>query len=165
MRNFCQTIRLGSAAALMVSLMAACSGSDTTGPGPAPGTDAAWAAGTWVAVRIDGQPLPHRDAPTYPYVQTDSLLVSVLVFGTTRSASVYPFARSVFSSSTTPTPLVCSEALGPVTILSTSLATSTAGGTTSIGGCNANWVTMTLTRKADSLAGTWLGREIRFVKR
>ncbi|GAB1345000.1 hypothetical protein [Gemmatimonas sp.] len=145
--------------------LVACGESSGTGPTPAPGTDAAWASGTWVAVRLDGQPLPHRDAPTYPYLQTDSLKVSVLIIGTTRTASVYPYARSFFSASTTPTALGCGEALAPVTILSTSLSTSAVGATTNIGGCNTNWVTMTLTRKADSLAGTWLGRDIRLVKR
>ncbi|WP_461415712.1 hypothetical protein [Gemmatimonas sp.] len=148
----------------MLTAVAACGG-DSTGPGPGPAADAEWAAGTWVAVRMDGAPLPHRDATTYPYVQTDSLKVSVLVFGTTRSASVYPYARTFFSASTNPTVLGCSESLGQVAISIAGLSTFATGATTSIGGCNTSWVNMTLTRKADSLAGTWQGRDVRFIKR
>lgn len=39
------------------------------------------------------------------------------------------------------------------------------GATTSIGGYNVNWVEMDLSRKGDSLVGTWQGRAVVFVKR
>ena len=147
------------ALALLWCSAVACSSSGST----APAAPDAWAQGTWVAVRMNAAPLPFRNSPNFPYIQYDSLTVSVLFAGTSRAAAVYPNQTLFFSANAAPSPIICDGALGSVIIGATTLSTRPTGLFTSIGGCNSSFVTFDFTRLGDSLAGTWAGVSVRLV--
>ncbi len=144
---------------LMLGLIA-CGGAKTTAPDPT-----AWAAGTWTAVRMDGKPLPYKDSPSFPYTQTDSVTIIVLTYSTPATAAVYPTTVLYFNAVLAPSPILCWEPFGHATITSASFSTRAIGAFTAGGSCNTSWVTFDLTRKGDTLSGTWSGKSVQFVKR
>jgi len=144
-------------------LFAACAKKDSvTGPSSAE----AWASGEWVATSMSGAPLPYRNAQTFPYLTYDSLDVFVNIIGDSPpSASVFPYSTLHFANGTTPTPILCSEALGPVTITSSTVVTGASGTVTNGGGCNPSLVTFDFTRSGNTLVGTWAGVSVVLIKR
>lgn len=141
-------------------VLAACGGASDSGP-----STVSWANGTWIAVRANGLALPFRDAQTFPYVRSDSLTLFIFDPPLSVQGAVFPYQTLVFSAATTPTPIVCFDDNVLVTVTSTGLTTSARSGTTTGGGCNSSFVRLTLTRKGDSLAGTWNGADVRLVRR
>lgn len=140
---------------------AACGGESPTNTSPfAPDPGL---GGDWYAVRLNNAALPYATDFGVTY---DSLLVNVLIIGESRTASVYAHYSSQTLTGLPPRKNVCGEPLGPATIIGSSVSTFAAGSRTFIGSCGTQWVTMTLRRTAgDSLAGQWLGMEVRLVKR
>ncbi len=124
-----------------------------------------WAGGTWVAVRMNGMPLPYQSGDQFPYTQTDSLIIHVLEWASPPSVSVFPYVNSYYSPGET-RPIICAEGFGNGTITGTSLTIRANGPRTSIGDCGLIWVNMNLSRMGDSLAGMWQNTiDVRFVKR
>jgi hypothetical protein len=145
----------------VIFVVAACSGSQATAPNPA-----AWSSGEWVAVSMNGLPLPYRDSQAFPYVSYDSLDVFVNIIGASPpTASVFPWEYLHFSANLAPTFIACWETLGPAVVTSTTLGTRTSGSLTSGGGCNPSLVTFDFTRKGDSLSGIWGGVNVMLIKR
>lgn len=138
--------------------LAACG--DSTAPTPS------WADGIWRTVLVDGKPLPYKGVPvgsTFPYVRPDSLVIFVFDPPLGKHAGdIFPYTTLVFSATTTPTPLICSDqdAFVEVTAAALSVHASTPIPTGS--SCQSAF---NLTRKGDSLAAVWYGVEIRLVKK
>ncbi len=146
-----------------LALLAGCGGS--TAP-----SATSWADGQWVTVRIDGKPLPHMDRPPgttgFPYTRADSLTLFIFdpPIAGGHTGGVFPYTTLVFSATTSPTPIICSDNDPAVEVTATTLSVhSSAVGITN-GGCNPTAVSFNLTRKGDSLAAVWYGVEIRLVK-
>ena len=143
----------------LTAALVACS-KDAAGPAPA-----SWANGIWRASRMNGQPLPYRDAATYPYLQMDSLLLFIFdppLGG--HAGDVFPSETLFFSATLTPTPILCWDDDLAVTVTAGGLTTHAKGAVTTGGGCNVSFAAFNLTRAGDSLVGTWNGATVAMVK-
>ncbi len=146
------------------ALFVAC-GSGTTAPTEV--NPAAWATGTWVAVRANGKPLPFQDSQNYPFVRYDSLIIVAYASPTIGAsfAGVFPWQTLYFSASLSPSAIVCSDPGAALVVSATAFATVAKGAKTSIGDCATSFVNLTFSRKGDSLAGMWNGADVRLVRR
>lgn len=148
--------------ALLALVLAAACGGGTT----APADRTAWATGTWVAVRMNGQPLPYR-SPTnaFPYTRSDSLVILILGHPLEGQGGVFPSQTFFATPTSTGTPLLCYEGFPTILVTATTVVTSAHGVLTSGSNCNSAFVDFSLTRKGDSLAGIWSNVDVRLVKR
>ncbi len=125
-------------------------------------SSASWADGTWRTVTVDGKPLPYKGTPAgsaYPFARPDSIVVFVFdppLKG--HAGDVFTYITSVFSATTTPTPLTCYDAEPVVAVSAATLSIAASFPA----GCKGSF---NFTRKGDSLATVWYGLEVRLVKR
>lgn len=146
---------------ILLGIVCGCRSADTA----APGLKTTWADGTWVVVRMNNQPMPYRDRGDTPYTITDSLTLTVIGWATPISVSVFPYVRLFSVSTLPPTTLSCAEPFGYGTLTDSTLTTRPSGVSTMIGNCNANWVTLSLRRRGDTLTGLWVRDTVQLVRR